>query len=170
MAEAERIRWENGRRRLADLRPQEDNPRWIDRDGAERLKESWEEYDQVETVAVGPDGTIYNGHQRYYVLLDQHGPDFEVDVRVSSRLLSRREWQRLVVFMHEGATGDWDFDGLANWDGVDVGDLTEWGFDEGELLGRGIDLENVEFPEYDESAADAVEWIECPECGHRWPA
>ena len=27
----------------------------------------------------------------------------------------------------------------------------------------------VEFPEYDESVADEVEYIECPECGHRWP-
>jgi len=27
-----------------------------------------------------------------------------------------------------------------------------------------------DFPEYDESVGDDVEWIECPECGHRWPA
>jgi hypothetical protein len=26
-----------------------------------------------------------------------------------------------------------------------------------------------EFKEYDESAADNVEWQECPSCGHRWP-
>lgn len=28
---------------------------------------------------------------------------------------------------------------------------------------------DVEFPEYDESIADEVEYLECPECGHRWP-
>lgn len=28
---------------------------------------------------------------------------------------------------------------------------------------------NVDFPEYDESVADSVEYLECPECGHRWP-
>lgn len=27
----------------------------------------------------------------------------------------------------------------------------------------------VEFPEYDETAADDVQWNECPRCGHRWP-
>lgn len=26
-----------------------------------------------------------------------------------------------------------------------------------------------EFPEYDESIADEVEFLECPECGHKWP-
>lgn len=28
---------------------------------------------------------------------------------------------------------------------------------------------DVEFKEYDESVADDVEYIECPECGHKWP-
>jgi hypothetical protein len=29
---------------------------------------------------------------------------------------------------------------------------------------------NVEFPEYDESIADSVEYCTCPSCGHKWPA
>lgn len=33
----------------------------------------------------------------------------------------------------------------------------------------GVVPPNVEFREYDESVADEVEYIECPECGHRWP-
>lgn len=28
---------------------------------------------------------------------------------------------------------------------------------------------NVTFAEYDESVADEVEYITCPECGHKWP-
>ena len=32
-----------------------------------------------------------------------------------------------------------------------------------------FDPDSVEFPEYDESIADEVEYITCPECGHRWP-
>jgi ParB-like chromosome segregation protein Spo0J len=28
---------------------------------------------------------------------------------------------------------------------------------------------DVEFPEFDEDAADEVAWLECPACGHRWP-
>jgi ParB-like chromosome segregation protein Spo0J len=43
-----------------------------------------------------------------------------------------------------------------------------------ELLARlaedtGIVPPDVQFKEYDESAADDVEYLECPECGHKWP-
>ena len=33
----------------------------------------------------------------------------------------------------------------------------------------GIIPPDVDFKEYDESVADEVEYLECPECGHRWP-
>ncbi|HZU06631.1 MAG TPA: hypothetical protein VFB73_11715 [Chloroflexota bacterium] len=33
----------------------------------------------------------------------------------------------------------------------------------------GVQAPDVEFPEYDEDAADDVAWLECPACGHRWP-
>lgn len=43
------------------------------------------------------------------------------------------------------------------------------------LLGQmaiesGQEPPDVEFKEYDESAADDVKWLQCPECGHKWPA
>jgi hypothetical protein len=34
---------------------------------------------------------------------------------------------------------------------------------------QGLLPPNVEFKEYDESAADDVEYLECPSCHHRWP-
>ena len=33
----------------------------------------------------------------------------------------------------------------------------------------GIVPPNVEFKEFDESAADSVEYVTCPQCGHKWP-
>lgn len=33
----------------------------------------------------------------------------------------------------------------------------------------GIVPPNVAFKEYDESTADDVEYLTCPDCGHRWP-
>jgi len=33
----------------------------------------------------------------------------------------------------------------------------------------GIVPPDVEFPEYDESIADDVEYLTCPKCGHKWP-
>lgn len=32
-----------------------------------------------------------------------------------------------------------------------------------------INLDNVEFKEYDESVENEVKYHECPECGHKWP-
>jgi hypothetical protein len=36
-------------------------------------------------------------------------------------------------------------------------------------VNAGIVPPDVDWKEYDESAADDVEYIECPECGHKWP-
>lgn len=36
-------------------------------------------------------------------------------------------------------------------------------------VSAGIVPPNVEFKEFDESVADEVEFLECPECGHKWP-
>lgn len=66
------------------------------------------------------------------------------------------------------AGGDWDFDILANE--FEFDDLLDWGFDKDRLLGAGIGLESVEFPEYDESIADEVKYMTCPKCGEMWPA
>lgn len=34
---------------------------------------------------------------------------------------------------------------------------------------EGLVAPDVTFKEYDESVEDEVEWLECPECHHRWP-
>jgi len=124
------LTWTNETKCLRDLKPQEDNPRKISEEQAQRLLESWDEYNQVETLAIGPDGTIYNGHQRYHTLLALGDLDMPVDVRVSSRALTKDEWRKLTVFLHRGTVGEFDFEALKGWD---TGDLLAWGFEEGEL-------------------------------------
>ena len=62
------------------------------------------------------------------------------------------------------AGGTFDFEILAS--DFEYDDLLGWGFEEGELVGWDTD---VEFKEYDESIADEVEYLTCPECGHKWP-
>ena len=156
------INWTEQRKRLGDLTPWPRNPRQIKSPQAKRLLQSVQEFGQVETLAIGPDGDIYNGHQRLAVLMERYGPDYEVDVRVSSRPLSEKEREKLTVYLHKGAAGEWDFDTLANE--FEVSDLIEWGFEAGEL-----GLLPDAWKEYDESAADDVEYHECPECGHKWP-
>ena len=161
MSDLPGITWTNERRRLGDLIPWPRNPRQIKRAEAARLAESLDDFGQVDVIAIGPGDTVYNGHQRLAVWSREHGPDFEVDVRVSSRPLSEKERERLTVLLHRGAAGSWDFDLLANE--FDAEELIEWGFEPGELHLA------PDWKEYDETAADSVEWNECPQCGHRWP-
>ena len=127
------ITWTNERRKLRDLIPWEHNPRQINKREAERLGDSLAEFGQIQTIAIGPDNEVYDGHQRKAVwsLLPQFGPDHEVDVRVSSRPLTEKERQKLVIYIHRGTNANWDWDELANT--FEVPDLLEWGFGEWEL-------------------------------------
>lgn len=127
----ELITWTNERRKLGDLIPWLRNPRQIKGDQAKRLDESFTIFGQVEPIVIGPGNELYNGHQRLNVLSQKHGKDFEVEVRVSSRPLTEKEHEKLTVFLHKGAMGEWDFDALAN--NFDVSDLLEWGFRSYEL-------------------------------------
>lgn len=110
------------------------NPRKIKQKNAELLIDSAETFGQIETLAIGPDGELYNGHQRLSTWIAEFGPDYEVDVRVSDRPLTEKEREQLTVYLHRGAAGEWDFDVLA--DEFELDDLLDWGFEPGEL---GID-------------------------------
>jgi len=122
--------WTNEKRKLSDLKPWQRNPRQIKDKQAKLLAESFSDFGQVETIAISANGDIYNGHQRLSVLAGKYGMDYEVDVRVSSRDLTEKERERLTVYLHRGATGEWDFDELANWD---MSDLLTWGFEESDF-------------------------------------
>ena len=132
------LTWRNETRRLGDLVPQPDNPRHIGEAQARRLKESREKFDQPQTIAIGPDDDVYDGHQRLKVWLPEWGPDLEVAVRVSSRPLTEGERKELVVLLHEGATGDWDWPKLEGW--AEPEKLLEWGFDKEALELAGFDV------------------------------
>jgi len=134
--------WTTERRKLRDLKPWPINPREIKKDQAKRLQESFDQFGQVETIAIGPGNEIFNGHQRLNVLAAQHGPDYEVDVRVASRSLTEHERQKLTVFLHQGTVGIWNWDLLA--DNFEVADLVDWGFELDELGLHGFDMPEEE--------------------------
>ena len=149
MSDNGRITWREEKRKLSDLIPWPHNPRQIREAHAERLNESLDQFGQVETIAIGPDNEIYNGHQRLNVWMAEHGPQYMVDVRVSDRPLDERERQKLTVFLHKGAAGEWDFDMMANT--FEVDDLLDWGFEETEL---DLDLWGVDEPPDDPGAPE----------------
>jgi ParB-like chromosome segregation protein Spo0J len=157
----------------------ERNPRTVTEEQAERLQRSLDEFGQIQTLAIEPDDTLVDGHQRTHVwaAAQRFGPDHEVDVRVASRKLTDAEREAIVAALHGGAAGRWDWDALRDFDfdtledwGFDAGLVDQWNEDAAELAGM-LDGEKPipEFPEYDESIADDVEMIECPYCGKSFP-
>lgn len=132
------IIWTNSTRKLSMLIPWDKNPRQINKDQAKRLEQSLVEFGQIHPIAIGPDNEIYDGHQRDLVwsASSKFGKDYEVDVRVSSRPLTDKEREKLVIFLHKGAAGEWNFDMLAN--DFEFDDLVDWGFSPEEL---GIEVE-----------------------------
>lgn len=124
------IVWTNEKRKLSQLIAWGRNPRKINREQSTRLQESLEEFGQVEPICIGPNNELYNGHQRLKSWREKYG-DIEIDVRVASRPLTEKEREKITVFLHKGATGEWDFDALAN--DFDAVELLEWGFSKKEL-------------------------------------
>lgn len=145
------ITWTTETRKLSELIPWPRNPRQIKTDQAKRLAESFEQFGQVETIAIGPGNEVYNGHQRLNVLAAKHGKDYQIECRVADRALTEKEREKLTVFLHKGAAGEWDFDTLSEWD---LDDLTEWGFKPYELgIAGDIDDPNEHWegmPEFDQ--------------------
>jgi hypothetical protein len=110
------------------------------------LTEQYEQPDEQGTVAVG--FVIWGGKR--YAYRQVRWPE---------------EWSAEANVIANKAGGTFDFDILAN--SFEVPQLMEWGFTEFEL---GINNEPLpDFKEYDESVEDEVEYITCPECGHKWP-
>lgn len=117
--------WTTSKVRLGDLMPWPRNPRRINDAQSARLLNSFEEFGQVELIALGPNREVYNGHQRLKVLSAAHGPDFEVEARVCSRELSELEREKLTIYLHRGAAGEFDLEILLKE--FDPIRLNEWG-------------------------------------------
>ena len=115
---------------LSKLKPWERNPKRISKAHAARLLDLWERLGQFQTIAIGPGGEVYDGHQRLSVLKAAHGGKYEVTALQSSRALSEHEREELTVAAHVGTVGQFDWDALSGWDAAQ---LQEWGMD-GELL------------------------------------
>ena len=120
------ITWANCQVTLGELQPWGDNPRLSTKAQARRMLESWQRFGQVQTIAIGPGGQVYDGHQRLSALLTLHGKSYQVDARRSDRELTDEERRALVVTLHAGAVGAWDWEELSNWD---AGLLTDFGMD-----------------------------------------
>ena len=121
-----KLSWTNTRVKLGALKPWAQNPKFSSKAQAQRILDSFEKFGQVMTVAISPDNDVYDGHQRLSALLTIHGADYEIDARQSNRPLTDAERKELVIVLHAGAVGSWDWERFAN-DGWTVDELDAWG-------------------------------------------
>lgn len=173
------MEWRNVRIKLGDLKPWEHNPRKISRSHARRILESWQRYGQAQLILIGPSNEVYDGHQRLSVLLAAYGPQYEVEARQSVRELTEDERQRLVIMLHAGTVGEWDWEQLRQWDiqllneaGLDHESVEAWKRDYKLLTGLLADqaLSDVVPVELsDDMRLDVAdeEGLTCPKCGYR---
>ena len=91
------VTWANCQVTLGELKPWADNPRLSTKAQARRLLESWQRFGQVKTVAIGPSGQVYDGHQRLSALLTLYGRSYQVDARRSDRELTDEERRALAA-------------------------------------------------------------------------
>lgn len=123
-----------------------------------QIVEKYEEPDEQGTVAHG--FVIWKGKKYAYRQVDWNDETMaEANLRANL------------------SAGSWDWDVLSSWQPEELKDA---GFDNDLLNNLKLDiaslgnfLESEEIPddwqEYDESLADEVEYITCPECNHQWP-
>jgi hypothetical protein len=129
MTKPDPITWIQKTVKLGDLIPWDDNPKTSTKKDARALLKSWDELGQFQTIAIGPAGDVYDGHQRLSALLTVHGADYAIDARVSSRNLTDEERRKIALYSRQ--IGAWDTDKLANWSPQE---LTEWGGWDSDLL------------------------------------
>jgi len=124
------LTWALKRLKLSSLTDWHKNPRQLTQTQYEQLQTSLEKFGLIEKPIVNADSahTVIGGHQRLRILRDS-GLD-EIECWVPSRELSQREIEEANVRLNK-ATGDWDWDVLANE--FEVDDLLDWGFSEVEL-------------------------------------
>ena len=168
----EKLEWKNDREKLKNLIPYEHNPRTLSADQYEQLKRSLEKFDLAEIPAIDADNKIVAGHQRIKILIEQRGPEAEIDIRRASRKLTEKEYEEYLIRSNKN-TGDWDFDILAN--SFEIEDLKDWGFtDDNFQIGNEIKDFNMPEPsgEIEINEKEVDENIDtkntCPSCGYEW--
>ncbi|MCP4567966.1 MAG: hypothetical protein GY841_10340 [FCB group bacterium] len=158
---SEQLDWTSETTTLGAIELWERNPKYMPKDRAERLLNSWDEMGQYQTIAVGPDGTCHDGHQRVNVLRAAGRPtDYPVKVLRSNRPLTAAEQERIVIESSVGTVGTLNWDALSGWDagklqdwGLDASTLTTWGEQYGELAAFMGAEEEVDYSDFDEELA-----------------
>lgn len=166
--------------KLADLTPDARNANKGTKRGADMINRSLGELGAGRSILVDKNGKIIAGNKT---------TEGAAAIGIEDVIVVRTDGNQLVAVMREdldlddpagkarqlayadnraGQVGlEWDAEVLA--DDIASGvDLDDW-FKPFELEAFKIVAPPEDWQEYDESAADDVEYHECPNCGHKWP-
>lgn len=148
MSKRKPIIWRTERRRVGDLIEWDRNPRLLTDREAEELDRSLETFGYVDVVVVNTDGSLIGGHMRKRRMLElgMISAEDDIDVRVPSRKLNRKEAEQLAIRLNKN-TGSWDLDRLKTE--FDIDDLLDWGFEKWEL-----NVHNELLPDVDVDTGD----------------
>ena len=105
------IQWHTEKRKLKDLKELENNPRTITSKAYEQLQNALK-IGNFKPLIADKDGVILGGNQKYKALLEEHGEDYEVEVSIPERKLTKAE-RNDVVILDNKHMGEDDPDTLA---------------------------------------------------------
>lgn len=166
------------KRRLSDLVPDSRNANRGTVRGLAMLEDSLREDGAARGILLDRNGNVIAGNKTLSAAVDlgfeeiiivpTDGKQLVATQRVDVDLDSP-QGRRMGLRDNRVAQVDLDFDpdvlkSLQD-EGIDLSTL----WDEDELTEVLNQIPNVEFPEYDETAADDVKYCTCPNCGHKFP-
>jgi len=166
---------------LGSIQAWEQNPRMSTKAQALRIIESEKKFNQVIPFIVSPehDGkvTLYDGHQRLAAWRTIYPDTYVMDAMQADRDLTDDEHKELIITLHTGATGSWNWDALSAWQPAE---LQAWGMNTETLSAWGMDYSNLkgliesEVPDFqpvgieEQGRLDQKKPVICPECGHEF--
>ena len=160
------------------LKPAPYNPREMTQDALQRLATLIDSHGWVDPIiARREDSLVIGGHQRLKANLIRETPDEKVPVVFLDGVSDEKAKALNIALNNNEAQGDYDYPMLADLlQEIDTGELdipALTGFSEDDIgkLVHGLDeWQGEEGQEFDESVADDVKMVTCPECEHEFPA
>ena len=109
----EKLKWHIEKRKLADLKEWEENPRTITKEGLSKLRERIRLRGFHDVLKIDIDNTILSGNRRRGVLIEEGY--VEVDCKVPNRKLTEEERAK-VALESNMQDGEWEIESLLNFD------------------------------------------------------
>jgi hypothetical protein len=164
---------------LSAIEPDSRNANRHTERGTYMLNKSMEKFGFLEPGVLDASNNVIGGNNRLLAAADVLDPDgaivIDIDgtkpvfVRRKDLSLDTPQGREAAIALNRTAQVGIEFD--ADVIGADIGagvDLGDW-FQPFELEALMGQAPPDDWREYDESAADDVEFNECPNCGHKWP-